>query len=165
MRHRSRLICLFAVVSTAVLLTGDSKNPADYALRLHIFSRTETTFYHNRYADEFRGDGRANLFENGEPRGVDFTFSCPQKVQPSFGFETYPAKWKKPNQELTVLFPVFGKANSYFTCNLKTDVKDFAYFMRNGHLESEPSAQYKAWMQKHDYDPEQGKNTPKRGND
>jgi hypothetical protein len=39
-----------------------------------------------------------------------------------------PAKWKRPNLELTVLLPFLGKINTYFPCNLKIDVKDFAFF-------------------------------------
>ena len=157
----TRAFCgLFILIVTAVSLHADSKNPADYPLRLHIFGRTETSFYHLHALDEAKGEGRANLFENGEPRGVDFSFDCSQKVKTSFGFETYPAKWKKPNQELVVLFPVFGKSNAYFTCTIKTRMKDYAYVRRNGQLESESPAQFKAWMAKHDYDPEHGKNVP-----
>jgi hypothetical protein len=160
--HLPRVLWLFVLVLGAISLSAESKNPSDYPLRIHIFSRSETTFYHNRFPDEARGEGRANLFENSEPRALDFSYDCSQKLKPSFGFETYPAKWKKPNEELVVLFPVFGKSNAYFTCNLKTRMKDYAYFMRNGQLSSEPSAQYKAWMLKHDYDPEHGKDTPTR---
>jgi hypothetical protein len=151
-------LCLLA----SVALHAESKNPADYPLRVHILGKNQTTFYHNRYAEEAKGEGRANLFENSEARGVDFTFDCSEKLKASFGFESYPAKWKKPNQELTVLLPVFGKTGAYFTCNLKTDVKDFAYATRNGKMISEPVADYKKWMIKHDYDPEHGKNTPTR---
>src|SRR5512133_1481157 len=82
-------ICL--LVLAAVPGNADSKNPADYPLRLHIFTATGMTFYHNRVPDETRGDGRANLFENGEARGADISFICSEKVKPSFGFETYPA--------------------------------------------------------------------------
>ena len=154
---RSVALCLLLVPSA---LAGESKNPADYPLRIHIFNRSETTFYHHRQEEEAKGEGRANLFQNGEPHGVDFSFECSEKLKSSFGFETYPAKWKKPNQTLVVLLPVFGKTGSYFTCDLKTDVKDFAYMSRNGNMQSEPVAEYKAWMAKHDYDPEHGKNTP-----
>jgi hypothetical protein len=160
MRHLRAVVCFVFVA--AISLSAESRNPADYPLRVHIFSRNEATFYHNRALDEAKGEGRANLFENGEPRGVDFSFDCSQKLQTSFGFETYPAKWKKSNEELVVLLPVFGKSNAYFTCNLKTRMKNDAYFLHNGRLESEPTAQYKAWMIKHDYDPERGKNTPIR---
>jgi hypothetical protein len=59
-----------------------------------------------------------------------------------------------------VLLPVFGKSNTYFTCNLKTAVKDYAYFTQNGKMGSEPTTQFKTWMTKHDYDPEHGKNMP-----
>ncbi len=154
-----RFIALLTILAST-LSFADSKDPADYPLRIHVFNRSQTTFYHNRLEDEAKGEGRANLFENGEPRGVDFSYECSEKVKPSFGFETYPAKWKKQGQELVVLMPVFGKAGKYFTCNFKTDLKDFAYMAHNGQLRSEPSADFKAWMQKHDYDPEHGKNEP-----
>jgi hypothetical protein len=141
-------------------MNADSKNIADYPLRIHIFNRNETTFYHNRIEEEAKGEGRGNLFGNGAVKGVEFTFDCDQKLKASFGYETYPAKWKKPDQELTVLLPVFGKSNAYFTCRLKTAVKDFAYVAHDGKLGSETPAQFKAWMVKHDYDPEHGKDTP-----
>ncbi len=150
-------LCLLLVPPA---LAGESKNPADYPLRIHIFNRSQTTFFHNRQEEEAKGEGRANLFQNGEPHGIDFSFECSEKLKSSFGYETYPAKWKKPNQTLVVLLPVFGKTGSYFTCDLKTDVKDFAYMSRNGNMQSESVAQFKSWMVKHDYDPEHGKNTP-----
>lgn len=161
MRTTSRLLCLLFFF--CLPLFADSKNPADYPLRFHIFNVGGTTFYHNRVAEEVKGDGRANLFENGEPRAVDFSFDCGQKIRSSFGYETYPARWKNKGKELIVLFPVFGKANSYFTCNVKTDVKDYAYFASGGRLNSEPPEEFKAWMRAHDYDPEHGKNTPTPG--
>jgi hypothetical protein len=148
----------------AVSAYGESKDPADYPLRIHIYNREQMTFYHNRMLDESRGEGRANLYDNGEPWGVDFTFHCAYKLRPSLTlFETYPAKWKKPNAELVVLFPEFGKTDSYFTCNLKTALKDQLYIMRGpGQLSTMPKAEFKAWIIKHDYDPEHGKHMPKR---
>jgi hypothetical protein len=159
--HLSRVVCACLFLTTTVL-SAESKNPADYPLRIHIFGRSETTFYHYRHEDEAKGDGRANLFSNGDVRGVDFNFDCSQSLVRSFGYETYPAKWKKPNEELTVLLPVFGKNNAYFTCNLHTQVKDYAYASSREGLISEPPAELKAWMVKHDYDPEHGKNVPTR---
>jgi hypothetical protein len=149
-----------AVLLIPAILTAESKNPADYPLRLHIFNRSQTTFYEHRSADEAKGEGRADLYSGGEAHGVDFTYDCSEKVKASFGYETYPAKWKKPNQELVVLLPVFGKAGAYYTCNFKTDVKDFAYATQNGKLREEPVAAFKTWMTKHEYDPEHGKNVP-----
>jgi hypothetical protein len=154
----AKVLCLCLFVSIA--LHAESKNPADYPLRVHILGRNETTFYHYRYAEEAKGEGRANIFENSQAHGVDFTFDCSEKLKASFGFETYPAKWKKPGQELTVLLPVFGKSNAYFTCTLKTDVKDFAYATHDGKMTSESVEDFKKWMVKHEYDPEHGKNTP-----
>lgn len=158
----SHLLCVCLIFSSAAVLNAESKNPANYPLRVHIMGHSQTTFYHMRSVEESKGEGRANLFENGEPKGLDFTYDCSQKLKGSIAYETYPAKWKKPNQELTILLPVFGKTNSYFTCNLKTDVKDYAYAAHNGRLIPEPTAEYKSWMVKHDYDPEHGKDVPVR---
>jgi hypothetical protein len=155
----SRLLCLVLLL-TSTAVYADSKNPADYPLRIHVFGRSEVTFYHQRIEEEAKGDGRANLFENGIPHGVDFSFECQDKLRASFGYETYLARWKKPGKELIVLLPVFGKTNTFFTCTLKSDVKDFAYTRQDGNMTSEPVDQYKAWMVKHDYDPEHGKNQP-----
>jgi hypothetical protein len=155
---------LLAVVGTSIVLfatvvDAESHNLADYPLRIHIFRRTETTFYHNRQAEETKGEGRANLFEGGEPKGLDFQYECEKKLQTSSGFETFPAKWKKPGQEVVILQPQFGK-NGYDTCRLKVMVKDFAYVTHNGVLNTEPANVFKQWMSKHDYDPEHGKDSP-----
>lgn len=158
-RSLSLSLCLLFVPA---VLSAASKNPADYPLRVHIFGHSQTTFYHARNVEESKGEGRANLFENGEARGVDFNYSCSDKLKSSFGYETYPAKWKKPGRELVVLMPVFGKSNAYWTCNLETNVKDFAYGARNGRLNSESVEAFKAWMVKHNYDPEHGKDVPTR---
>ncbi|PYX97658.1 MAG: hypothetical protein DMG64_15040 [Acidobacteria bacterium] len=148
------------IVLTAAFSAAQNKQLADYQLRIHIFRRSETTFYHMRVAEEAKGEGRANLFENGQPRGMDFQFNCAHQLQTSSGFETFPAKWKKPNQELEVLLPEFGKSDKYEKCKLEVQMKDFAYVQRNGALGTEPTESFKQWMVKHDYDPEHGKNTP-----
>lgn len=152
-------VCL---LFTPAVLSAASRNPADYPLRIHIFGRSQTTFYQWRDVQEAKGDGRANLFESGEARAVNFNYDCSDKLRASFGYETYPAKWKKPGRELTVLMPVFGRSNTYWTCNLETDVKDFAYTQHNGRMNSEPVEAFKAWMVKRDYDPEHGKDVPTR---
>ena len=156
-------LCVATVLAfTAVSIHADSKNAADYPLRLHIFGRNQTTFWHRDNMDEAKGDGRADLYANGEAHAVDFSYECPQKVRASFGFETYPAKWKKPGRELTVLFPEFGNPGKFFTCSFKTDVKDFTYAWNKGSLISASVEDYKHWMVAHDYDPEHGKDMPKK---
>jgi hypothetical protein len=141
-------------------MMGDSKKAADYPLRVHVYSKDSTTFYYSRMVDESKGEGRGDLFENDDVHGFDFNFACSAKLKANFGYETYPAKWKKPGRVLTVLLPVFGQANTYFTCDLNADVKDFVYTRHQGRMGSEPEARYKVWMAKHDYDPVHGKNTP-----
>lgn len=155
--NASLLLALF--VASTVPAYAESHNPLDYPLRIHIYRRSETTFYQGRQTQEAKGEGRANLFEGGEPKGIDFQFECDTKLQTSSGFETFPAKWKKSGQEMVILQPQFGKSG-YDTCKLKVMVKDFVYVARNGNLGSEPAALFKQWMDKHDYDPEHGKDMP-----
>ncbi len=155
--RRTLAVLLFSFVACTAL--AESHNPADYPLRVHIFRRSETTFYHNHQTEEAKGEGRANLFEGGEPKGIDFQFECDTRLQTSSGYETFPAKWKKPGQELVILQPQFGKTG-YDSCHLKVMVKDFAYISKSGNLSSEPIAAFKQWMTRHDYDPEHGKDTP-----
>lgn len=158
---RSLLLICTAIVLFAPVIWAESHNPADYPLRIHIYRRNETTFYHGHEAEEAKGEGRANLFEGGEPRGLDFQFECDKKLQTSSGYETFPARWKKTGQELVILQPEFGKA-AYNTCKLKVMVKDFVYVSHQGNLSTEPADTFKEWMAKHNYDPEHGKETPTR---
>ena len=155
-----RFIVLATIFLTAAICAAQSSKLAEYPLRVHIFRRAETTFYHQRVAEGAKGEGRANLFENSEPRGMDFQFNCGVQLQTSSGYETFPAKWKKPNQELEVLLPEFGKPDKYNKCKLEVQMKDFAYLARNGNLGTEPIERFKEWMVKHNYDPEHGKDTP-----
>ncbi len=152
--------CSLVIFVLAGAVMAGSKKLGDYPLRIHVYRRTATTFYHSRIEEETKGQGRANLFENGEPRGLDFEFECSKILPTSSGFETFPARWKKPNQELIVLIPEFGKTGSYSTCKFEVQMKDFAYFGRNGVLNTEPTAMFKKWMTEHDYDPERGKDMP-----
>lgn len=156
------LLASFAacLLLSASMLNGESKNPADYALRIRIYSKDATNFYSRTIMEESKGEGRANLFEGDDVHGADFNFSCSEKLKASFGYETYVAKWKKPDKVLTVLLPVMGKANTFTACDLNVALKDNVYKRSNGRMGEEPAAKYKAWMVKHNYDPVHGKNTP-----
>ncbi len=146
------VLCM--LLSSTVL--ASSHNPADYPLRVHIFHHSSHSHYYWHTLDQVDGEGRANLFENGDPHGFDFRYDCGNRLMNSAGYETYLARWKKPGQKLEILLPAGGG-----TCNLQVDVKaDIVYRKHNGELGEEPAAKYKAWMIKHQYDPEHGKNEP-----
>jgi len=95
-----------------------------------------------------------------EPRGFDFSYHCGERLMVSHGYETYPARWKKPGQTLEILQPVFGKPGAFESCELKVEMKESAYYKHNGLLNEEPAAVFKAWMEKRQYDPEHGKTEP-----
>ena len=48
-----------------------------------------------RTLDDVDGEGRANLYENSQPRGFDFKYVCDERLMNSMGYETFPARWKK----------------------------------------------------------------------
>lgn len=148
------------LLSTAVLAGRDS---ASYPLRVHIFQFNSYSHYYRPTTslDTVDGEGRANLFENGEPRGFDFKYRCGERLRGNPGYETYMARWKKPGKELEILLPQFGKPDAFDTCDLVVLMKaDMVYHRSNGMLGEEPSARFKEWMLKHQYDPEHGKDIP-----
>ena len=143
--------------------------PADFPLRVHIVARNGVRHYYRMGSsapssslDQVDGLGEANLFENGQPRGFEFNYSCAQPITPQTAYETFLARWKKQDRVLEILMPVMGgKADDMNSCELKVSMKqDTAYIRRNGEISEEPAAQFKEWMAKHQYDPEHGMNSP-----
>jgi len=163
MRRHLSLFLVALVFALLVPIRGHAaKNPADYPLRVHIFSHDGVSHYYGpggiRSLEDVDGEGRANLYENSKPRGFDFKYVCDERLMNSMGYETYPARWKKVNVELEVLLPVSGK-----TCKFQVAMKDgIAYYKSNGNFGEEPAEKFKAWMTKYQYDPEHGQNTVTR---
>ncbi len=143
-------------------LLASKRNPADFPLRVHVYECNQIIQMGPSGGINFvDGTGRANLIENGEPKGFDFSFRCLDHVNYSSGYETYLARWKKPNAVLEILVPVMGKPNATNACELKVALKDgLVYHTHNGRLLEQPAAIYKKWMEKVQFDPEHGKNEP-----
>ena len=152
------LLCILAVQS--LTLTAFAADAGQFPLRVHIYQSSQQPQYRGRELVNNHGTGRANLYEHGQPRGFDFNFSCNTQIMTSSGYETYRARWKSKPQTMEVFIPTIGKPGFGHTCEFKVSVKDFAYFRRNGAVSSEPASTFKAWMDKHHYDPEHGKNEP-----
>jgi len=53
-----------------------------------------------------------------------------------------------------------GKPGAMEACELRVEMKDMAYYRRGDTVDLEPTTAFKQWMEKHDYDPEHGKNEP-----
>ena len=134
----------------------------DFPLRVHLYNLSSHSHYYYATVSYVDGEGRANLYENSEAHGFDFSYRCDQRMLSSAGYETYMARWKKPGAALEILIPVMGGApNDFHPCELKIALKeDSAYINRNGSLGLTPVAKYREWMKRVDYDPEHGKNIP-----
>ena len=91
---------LFASSSAALVFTlapvfhAEDKNRADYLYLFMSSGGLKQRFITNDVA-ETKGEGRANLFENGEARGLDFDFDCAERLKTSSRFKAFPANWKK----------------------------------------------------------------------
>lgn len=150
------LLTLAAVGILPANAFAGNRNPADFPLRVHIYSHSSHSHYWHKSLEVVDGEGRANLYENGVPTAFDFSYQCDTRLMNSVGYSTLMARWKKPGAELELLLPAMGK-----TCTVKTEMHGgIAYVSREGHLQEEPSTARMAWMQKHQYDPEHGLDLP-----
>jgi hypothetical protein len=163
---RRNLISGFCGLGACLLLAtaawAGKWSAADFPLRVRIFQFNAHSHYYDRSLDAVDGEGPADLFENGQPLGFDFGYECGSRIMVSPGYETYMARWKKPGRELEILLPTLGgKPGEMNSCNLEVTLKDdLVYVRHNGLMSEEPAAKYKAWMIKHQYDPEHGLNIP-----
>src|SRR5262249_49447833 len=132
------------------------KNPADFPLRVHIYAHNSHSHYWNGGLSRVDGEGRANLYANGMPTGVGFSYECDTRLMNSVGDGTDLARWKRQGSELELLVPA-TKSTCVMKANMKTGV---AFRVHNGRLEEEPSAALAAWMKRHQYDPEHGMDLP-----
>ncbi|MGD0799109.1 MAG: hypothetical protein ABR910_15450 [Acidobacteriaceae bacterium] len=132
---------LLAFVLSAPSLLEAKRNLADYTLRLHIYGSNWT---HNGFG--YHGYGRANLFdEQGTPHGVEYTYDCDDHLMVSSGNEAYPAKWKKQDLSLEVIFGEIGaKPDSFRACEFKVAEKSFVFYRHNGLLETESPQEFLA---------------------
>lgn len=161
MRSRLPLLAVAVLMLSALAVAGH--NPSDYPLRVHIYNASSHSHYMGQALDFVDGEGRANLYENGAPRGFDFDYNCGERLRYNAGYETYLARWKKKDSTLEILVPVMGGGNEYHVCQLRVAMKEgSAYFYRNGNLGLQSAADYLGWMKKVEYDPEHGKNQPIR---
>ena len=148
-------------ISTTALAGGP--DPADFPLRVHVMKnssqsshpRESKSFADSDTADYVTGMGAADLFENGQPQGFQFSYSCIGGMKPSSGYGAYPARWKKQGKTLEILLPETGKPWNLLACELHAQLRPtLAFYWRNGVLAEESAAVLKAWMVKHKYDPE-----------
>jgi len=160
------VLALGLALSTAV--QASKPDPDDYPLRIQIFKiaahsrhERENKVFAADMHDYIDGMGGANLFENSQPRGFLFTYSCVVPLHASSGFETFPARWKKKEKVLEILFPITGRPWDSDTCQLNAEMRpNLAYFWKEDKVQEEAADVLKAWMVKHQFDPEKGQDEP-----
>lgn len=162
---RRALFCVLSGLTVCLLCSASAFatkiSAADYPLRVHVFMISEHFQYYYGSLVHSDGNGRANLYENSMPAAFDFDFRCNVRLMNNMGYETYMARWKKPGSSMELLIPDMGHPDKVDLCVLAVSMKTgMAYYKRNGLTLEEPSAAFKDWMVKHQYDPEHGLNQP-----
>lgn len=168
-----RSTALFCIAALAVCLGSPlpagafGPDPGKYPLRVYIFRFKPQPAQHREpkhvgdMEDYVSGFGQADLFENGQPLGFQFSYSCIVPMRASGGYATYPARWKKRGKTLEILLPQPGKPENDESCELQPEMgQDMAYYWKDGNVAIEPAAKLKAWMTAHKFDPEQGSEEP-----
>jgi hypothetical protein len=162
---------LAACLSLATAASASGPDPDKYPLRVHILKNVARPDAAKAYAaknpenmaDYIEGQGAADLFENGQPQGFLFTYSCIQPLLASGGYATYPARWKKRNKVLEILVPQAGKPWNSESCELQPSMRPgLAYFWndQDDKVVEESAAVFKDWMAKNHYDPEKDMDLP-----
>jgi hypothetical protein len=156
-------IGLASCLTSSQSLVAGSHKPEDFPLRIQVLGFIGKNHY--SVSDELfqsDGEGRANLFEDGQPHAMDIQFKCSRQLRPSVGYETYMARWKRPRQTLELLLPEIGKPGSSSICQLAVDLRETQAYvpMDGGQTAVLPAAAYKLWMERAQYDPEHGKDQP-----
>jgi hypothetical protein len=93
------------------------------------------------YDPVFSGEGRGDLVSPPmTTQGVTFRYDNCSRVRVPTGFQSLPARWKKPGQRLEVLIPsdeipANGRPLPPVKCSFTVTVHDFVYLLlRNGKL-------------------------------
>jgi len=137
-RHRClRLLVLLLVLAGSARVLLAAPNLADYPLRVRIYNNHWNGSIYNGY----RGFGRANLIDGADAHAMDYTFDCDDHFMANDGGEAYPAKWKKPGQEVEMLVGIIG-SDKVHRCTMKVSLKDFVFSKDNGELHTLTLAEY-----------------------
>jgi hypothetical protein len=161
------LITVMVCVAASTVAFAGGPDPARYPLRVHImkFNKRQVRDEEGKKSSDapeyVQGMGVADLFENGEPQGFQFSYECIDGVQESGGYGTFPARWKRKDKTLEILLPEPRKPQNLETCALQVEMRPgLVFYWKNGALAEESAAALKAWMGKHQYDPENNKEFP-----
>jgi len=163
--HHGLILAAIGLASSLAappILSAGSHKPSDFPLRVAIFGAAGHD--HSAYGSfQFaEGEGRGDLFENGQPHAIDFQYHCSKRFRASVGYETFMARWKKPRHVMELLLPEIGKPGSSSVCQLMVDVRETQAYVAlpGGEAAVIPAASFKLWMDKAQYDPENGKESP-----
>jgi hypothetical protein len=124
------LVFLFSgIVAVNGFARASEPDQSAYPLRVQVMH----TGWH-RTAWRATGFGKADLKEDGQVQGFDYTFDCREPFLASKGADSYLARWKNVGSELAILTRSASDPNKYSECDLKVTVHSYAFRVQNGQL-------------------------------
>jgi hypothetical protein len=129
MSFRSLVFLFSGIVAVSGFARASELDQSAYPLRVQVMH----TGWH-RTAWRATGSGQADLKEDGQVQGIDYTFDCREPFLASKGADSYLARWKNVGSELAILTRFAGDPNKYSECDLKVTVHSYAFRVQNGQL-------------------------------
>ncbi len=92
----------------------------------------------------YRLSGQGNIIDGSAEHAFDFKYENTQVARHTLANQSYPARWKKPQQELELLMPDVGYPGKYFACELDTLVCKGVYVQSSQGVVEISQEDYKA---------------------
>jgi hypothetical protein len=128
MRAAIAVLLLMSQMGPAVPNTPTTTPDPAFPLKVQILA---IHWNHNKYGTH--GYGRANLL-TPDVKGFDYTFDCGDPFLTNRGDEFYGARWKKQDERLEIVEERIGSGGKTEKCELKVELKAFAYMRKNGEV-------------------------------
>jgi hypothetical protein len=132
---RAIIVALFLLGQMGPAVPNTPTSTPDPAFPVHV-QILGIHWNHNQYGTH--GYGRGNVVA-ADVKGFDYTFDCGDPFMATKGEEFYSARWKKPDQKLELIEERIGSGGKTEKCELKVDMKPFAYKRVNGDVVAKPS--------------------------
>jgi hypothetical protein len=153
-------IGLASYLAAPPILSAGSHKPADLPLRVAIFGAPAMTIPPYGSFQFAEGEGRGDLFENGKP-AIDFQYHCPKRFRGFSRLGNLHGALEKPRSMMELLLPEIENRAQQRLPTHGPCARTQAYVaLQGGEAAVIPAASFKLWMDKAQYVPENGEESP-----
>jgi hypothetical protein len=151
MKRAARILFALTLLTSAAGASA-SINLDNYPLRVQIFKEHVGSEgfidWGGYYPTGYHGYGEANVRDGNQVNAMKFVFECSDHFTSTDSDEAYPARWKKPGQEIELVALIVGTTNMH-KCVMKTTLKDTVYVPIDGRLHLLTQEEYQQRLDNH----------------